>query len=157
MRLLYLFSAVVLVSSGSLGGCASGPPPMEELTRARTLVDQAEKAQAGRYAAADLQRAHDKLSAADAANQSGKYDVARRDAEAAAIDADVAAARASEAQALTALDEVQRGNETLRSETGRAGEAGAGSPPDLQAFPATTPAPAPQRDRLPPPDTGTPR
>jgi len=82
MRLLHLYSAVVLTSA--LASCAAGPPPSEELTRARALVDQADKGLAGRYAAADLQRAHDELSAADAANRNSQYDVARRAAEAAA-------------------------------------------------------------------------
>ena len=131
---------------------------MEQLTRARTLVDQAEKGQAGRYAPADLQRAHDELSAADAANESGKYDVARNDAEAAAADADVAVARAAQGQALAALEEVRRGNEALRVEVRRGGDGGAS--PDLQEYPSTTPGtPAgapPEPERAPPPDTDSP-
>src|SRR5690348_6242727 len=94
--LVTLCFAGAVLSGASLSGCAAGPAPSEELTRARTLVDQAEKAQAGRYATADLQRAHEELGAADAANQHGKYDTARREAESAAVDADVATARAAE-------------------------------------------------------------
>lgn len=152
MRLLHLYTAVVL--SSALVGCAAGPPPSEELTRAHALVDQADKGQAGRYAAADLQRAHDELSAADAANQNSQYDVARRDAEAAAVDADVATARASEAQALAALDEVKRSNEALRTATGGGGDDTVA--PALEAYPAVPPPPPP-RDRALPPDTERPR
>jgi len=153
MRLLHLYSAVVLTSA--LASCAAGPPPSEELTRARALVDQADKGLAGRYAAADLQRAHDELSAADAANRNSQYDVARRAAEAASVDADLATARASEAQALAALDEVKRSNEALRTAT--SGAADDTVAPALQAYPAAPPPPPPPRDRAPPPDTDSPR
>ena len=44
---------------GLAGGCATqGPQPTEEMTRARTLIEQADRSGAQRYAAADLQRAH---------------------------------------------------------------------------------------------------
>ncbi|HET9330325.1 MAG TPA: DUF4398 domain-containing protein [Steroidobacteraceae bacterium] len=145
-----------MVLSSALASCAAGPPPSEELTRARALVDQADKGQAGRYAAADLQRAHDELSAADAANRNSQYDVARRNAEAAAVDADVATARASEAQALAALDEVRRSNEALRTATATSGAADDTVAPALQAYPAAPPPPPP-RDRTPPPDADSPR
>ena len=57
--------AVAAALCGSVAGCATqGPQPTEELTKARTLVQEAEKAQAQRYAAPDLQRARDELSSA---------------------------------------------------------------------------------------------
>jgi len=91
------------------GGCATqGPQPTEEMTRARTLIEQADRQGGQRYAAADLQRAHDELSNADKANADRKYDDARRYAEAAAADADVAAARAAAGEAQRAAHEVGR-------------------------------------------------
>jgi hypothetical protein len=48
---------------------------------------------AQRYAAADLQRANDEFSNAERANGEKKYDDARRYAESAGADADVASAR----------------------------------------------------------------
>jgi hypothetical protein len=108
--------AAVLVC-GLAGGCATqGPQPTEEMTRARTLIEQADRAGAQRYAAADLQRAHDELSNADKATADKKYDDARRYAESAAADADVATARASAGEAEKAAHEVKQGNETLRQE-----------------------------------------
>jgi hypothetical protein len=140
---------------GVIGGCATqGPQPTEELTRARTLIQQAEKADAQRYAAADLQRARDELSSAELANSKGSYDAARMYAESAGADADVAAARASAGEALRAADEARQANSTLRQESQRAVESSSGTPPaptrsDLQAYPPAAPArPAP-----PPPDT----
>src|ERR1700744_6508609 len=74
--------AATAIACGLAGGCATeGPPPSEELTRAQTVIDQADKAGVQRYAAADLQRAHDELSNAERANGEGKYDEARRCAE----------------------------------------------------------------------------
>jgi hypothetical protein len=87
------------------------------MTRAKTLVEQADRSAAQRYAAADLQRAHDELSNADKANGERKYDEARRYAESAAADADVASARGSAGEAQNAAQEVQRSNQTLRQES----------------------------------------
>lgn len=115
-RLLGITPAAVLLC-GLAGGCATqGPQPTEEMTRARTLIEQADRSGAQRYAAADLQKAHDELSNADRANAEKKYDDARRYSEAAAADADVAIARAGAGDAQHAAQEVQQSNETLRQE-----------------------------------------
>jgi hypothetical protein len=114
-----LMTAAVFLC-GFAGGCATqGPQPTEEMTRARTLIEQADRAGGQRYAAADLQRAHDELSNADKANAEKKYEDARRYAESAAADADVAAARAQAGDAQHAAQEVAQGNETLRQESSR--------------------------------------
>ena len=143
---------------GVIAGCATqGPQPTEELTRARTLIEQAEKAEAQRYAAPDLQRARDELSSAEVANSKGSYDAARNYAESAAADADVAAARASAGEALRASHEAGQANSTLQQESQRAVESSSGTPPapttrsDLQAYPPASPArPAPPTDMSPP-------
>ena len=143
---------------GVIAGCATqGPQPTEELTKARTLIEQAEKAEAQRYAAPDLQRARNELSSAEVANSKGSYDAARSYAESAAADADVAAARASAGEALQGAHEAAQGNSTLQQESQRAVESSGGtspapSRPDLQAYPPASPArPAP-----PAPDTSPP-
>jgi hypothetical protein len=118
-RLLGFIPAAVLVC-GMAGGCATqGPQPTEEMTRARTLIEQADRSGAQRYAAADLQKAHDELSNADRANADKKYDDARRYAQSAAVDADVAIARAGSGDAQRAAQEVAQSNETLRQESAR--------------------------------------
>ena len=89
------------------------------MTRAKALIEQADRVGAQRYAAADLQRAHDELSNAERATGEKKYDDARRYAESAAADADVATARASAGEAQRAAHEVMQGNETLRQESDR--------------------------------------
>jgi Domain of unknown function (DUF4398) len=121
-----LIPAAALLCGFACGCATQGPQPSEEMTRARTLVDQADRSGAQRYAAADLQRAHDELANADKAVADKKYDDARRYAESAAADADVASARASDGDAQRAAHEVRQSNDTLRQ------EANAGTP-------ATTP------------------
>jgi hypothetical protein len=152
--------AVAAVLCGSAGGCAThGPQPTEELTKARTLVQEAEKAQAQRYAAPDLQRARDELSSAELANTKGDYDVARSYAESAAADADVASARASAGESLRAAHEAEEGNRVLQRETERAAQGGAAAEPsssELQSYPQATPArPAPPPAQSSPPEPQT--
>src|SRR5260370_25324606 len=114
------FIPVAVLLCGFAGGCATqGPQPTEEMTRAKTLIEQADRSGAQRYAAADLQRAHDELSNADKANSEKKYDDARRYAATAAADADVAAARSAAGEAQHAAQEVAQGNETLQQESAR--------------------------------------
>jgi hypothetical protein len=110
-------------------GCASeGPAPREEMARAHTLVDQADKSSAQRYAAADVQRAHDELNSAERFYGEKKFDEARADAESAAADADLATARGSAAEAQHAASEVTKGNSTLRQEAQRDTDAQANQP-----------------------------
>jgi len=137
----------VLTTAGGfalLAGCATqGAQPTEELARARTLIEQADKAQAQRYAAPDLQRARDELSSAELANSKREFDAARSYAESAAADADVAAARAAAGEALQAANDAREANRTLQQESERANEAGAPPPrSDLRAYPAVPSGPA---------------
>jgi hypothetical protein len=152
--------AVAAALCGSAAGCATqGPQPTEELTKARTLVQTAEKAQAQRYAAPDLQRARDELSSAELASTKGDYDVARSYAESAAADADVANARASAGEALRAAHEAEQANQALQRETERATQGGAASgpsPSELRSYPPATPAtPAPPPPESSPPEPQT--
>src|SRR5688500_3019163 len=59
--------AIGVILAGAVAGCASQPPPNEELTRARTLIGQAEQTQAQQYAGAELEQARTKLRLADQA------------------------------------------------------------------------------------------
>jgi len=124
--------AVLLPAALVLSGCASGPRPTAQLVRASTLVSEAEKGQAQRYAAADLQRARDELSEAQTADSDRKYDDARSLAEKAAADADLASARAASGSARQSADEVHRSLDTLRQqlENGTAPSGNTGPGPD---------------------------
>ncbi|HEV2704236.1 MAG TPA: DUF4398 domain-containing protein [Steroidobacteraceae bacterium] len=114
-----LLWAPVFLSTLAAGCVTEGAPPVEEVTRARAVVEQADKAGAQRYAAADLQRAHDELTSAEQANAQQKFDEARWYAQAAEVDADLATARNSAGAAQQAAHEVVKANDTLRQESGR--------------------------------------
>lgn len=109
-------SAAALLAASALGGCASQPKPTAQLVRASTLVSEAEKDQAQRYAAADLQHARDELSAAKTAESDGNNDSALRLAERAAADADLASARAASGKAQQSADQVRRSIDTLKQQ-----------------------------------------
>ena len=109
-------------------GCATNANrPTSEITRARTLIEQAEKSGAQQYAAADLDQARNKLRLANAAVEAGKNDEARARANEAASSAELAQARATSGQAKKAADEVQNGTDTLEREANR--NQGAAKPP----------------------------
>jgi hypothetical protein len=94
---------------------------MEQITRATTLIEAADQGgNAQRYAAADLQRAHDELADAKRADTAGKYTEARTFAESAAADANLAAARGAAGDSKRAAQEVAQSNAMLRGEANRA-------------------------------------
>ncbi len=100
-------------------GCASGPRPTAEITRARTLIEQAEKSGAQNYAAVELDSARNKLREADAAAKQGDNDSARARANEASAAAELAAARTSSAEAQKAAVDSQKGTDTLQREATR--------------------------------------
>jgi hypothetical protein len=127
-------------------GCATEPPrPTEEMTRARTLIEQAEQNGAQRYAAADLQEARDKLQQSDQAASKGNTRDAQWLATEASADAQLAAARASSGKADDASRQVDQDLATLRSQTVQ----GTASLPSQNATPPPPPtapsySPSPQ-------------
>lgn len=126
-------AAAGVLAVGSLGGCASRPPPKPtaQLVRARTLITVAENDQAQRYAAAELQRARDELDGARTAEADHEYGRARQLAESAAADADLASARAANGKAQEAAAQVHRSLDTLKQQLQQsptpAGDSGPGS------------------------------
>lgn len=125
------------VACAWLAGCESeGPAPREEMARAQALVNQADKSNAQRYAAADLQRAHDELATAQREFDARKFNEARAEAESAAVDADLASARATAGQEQQAAHQVTQGNSSLRTEATRAADASAAAPPSTPSPPS---------------------
>jgi glycerol-3-phosphate dehydrogenase len=116
-------------------GCATNQPS-PEITRAQTLIEQAEKAGARQYAADQLDSARSNLRLATAAQRDGKDVEARNRANEAAADAELAQSRAQSGLAQKSADEVQRSTEVLQRETERT----QGLPPALPSpSTATTP------------------
>jgi Domain of unknown function (DUF4398) len=108
-------AAIGLLSAG----CASGPQPTAEITRARTLIEQAEKSGAQRYAAVELDSARNKLREADALAKKGDNDTARARANEASAAAELAAARTSSGEAQKSAEETQKSTDALQREATR--------------------------------------
>ncbi|MDR7194166.1 DUF4398 domain-containing protein [Luteimonas terrae] len=81
-----------------LAGCASTPPPTEELAAAQLSVARAGDADADQYAPGDIEQARRALSQAQAAMGAGRGDEARTLALSASALADLAHARARQAE-----------------------------------------------------------
>jgi Domain of unknown function (DUF4398) len=140
-----------------LAGCASGPPPQTtaDLSRAHTLVAEADRSGAQEYAPADLQKARDEAQQAD---QLAGHGDAKADwlANEAAVDAQLADARAANGKAQHDLKDQRRTLETLRGEENRQLQA----PPSGASPGETSPNGAQQPNQLqdvpPPPNTANP-
>ena len=101
----------------AIASCESGPRPVAELSRAHTLVEQAEQAGAQQFAGADLGSARNKLQQAD--QKDTNAELALRLAQEASVDAQVAVARARVGKAEQAVTEINASLESLRRETNR--------------------------------------
>jgi hypothetical protein len=121
LRRLVLSTSAPLLCILATGCATDQSKPTEELTKARSVIQQADKGDTQRYAAADLQRAHDELSSAERAADNRKYDDARRFAENAEVDADLATARGNSGAAEHAVQEIRQSMETLKQESERKG------------------------------------
>jgi hypothetical protein len=120
LRMITWSMAGALVCAAAAGCATEGVKPTDELTKAHTVVEQADKGgNAQRYAAADLQRAHDELADADRADGQQKYSEARYFAQRAEVDADVAIARGNAAEQQKAAADVAQGNNALQQESER--------------------------------------
>jgi len=111
-----------------VGACASTPPaPPAELDAARTAITNAEKANAGRFAAAELGEAREKLALADSSLNGKNPDeealiVASQRADEARVSAELASARTEAAKAVAVNKELSQGGDALNEEMQRAGD-----------------------------------
>lgn len=93
-----MLQGLALAGVLGLAGCASTPPPTEELAAAQLSVTRAADADADQYASADIQQARRALSQAQAAMGMDRADEARTLALSASALADLAHARARQAE-----------------------------------------------------------
>lgn len=140
MRANGVLATLVLAAGTLIAGCASGPPRQTtaDLIRAQTLVAQAESTGAQQYAAAELRAARDKVQQAD---QLADHHPARADqlANEAAADAQLASARAQNAKAQQAVEDVNRSLQALREESEQSGGDAAATPPSTEPDAAPPP------------------
>ncbi|KAA0686802.1 DUF4398 domain-containing protein [Azospirillum brasilense] len=101
-------AAVILSASVGLAACAgSVPPPTAQLGASAQAIQQAERAGALQHAPAEFQSAREKLAAADAAMREDERTQARRLAEQAQADAELATVRSQRATAQQAASAVR--------------------------------------------------
>ncbi len=106
---------------GVLGatGCSSARPPEAAVAQAELAVRQAAESKAPVYAPTELRVAQEKSQGAQRALSAEEYDQARRLAEQAVTDAQLAQARANAAEAQKNTEEVRKTINALRSEANR--------------------------------------
>lgn len=102
-----------------MAGCASTPPPTEQLAVANAAVANASSAGGGDLAAGELQTARDKLDRAKVAIAAKDYDQARPLLQEAQVDAQLAEARARSLTSRKAVGQLQEGIQVLREELDR--------------------------------------
>jgi len=100
-------------------GCA-GKPPLETLSKAELAVQEADKRTASQHAPLELQTAREQLGKAKQAMDDEEYDEARRLADQALVNAQLAEAKAGAEKARQAAAELQKSIQTLRAELERA-------------------------------------
>lgn len=102
-----------------IGGCASMPPPTEQMAVSKAAVISANSAGGNEYAPIPLKTAMEKMDAAERAMAEQNYPLARRLAEQAQVDAQLAAVTSRSAKAQKAARELQEDNRVLRQEIDR--------------------------------------
>lgn len=111
-----LVPAALLIA---LLGCAGEPPPNAQLAVARAAVGEASRSGAVEHAPEDLSTARDKLARAEEAIKAGDNADARRLADEASMDAQLATAKARTAVATVAGSEARPGSTSSPPATGR--------------------------------------
>lgn len=108
---------IALAATALVAGCASSPTaPREEVAAAELAVQQVQGTEAERYAPDDVRQAGNKLEAAKSAMLDEDYVKARRFAEQALIDAQVADVRADAARSGEVLAQSEESIEALERE-----------------------------------------
>jgi hypothetical protein len=113
-------TAVGLAGVLMLAACASTPPaPTASLQAAQQAIDAAERVEAGRYAASELDDARTQLASADKAVSEQRMIMAQQFAENSRANAELASARAADAKAKEVNEEMKRSTSTLVEELRR--------------------------------------
>ena len=100
-------------------GCASMPPPTEQLAVSKAALSNASSAGGQQFAPVPLSLAIEKMDAAAKAMAVEDYELAKRLAEQAQVDAQLATVTSRSAKAQNAARELQESNRVLRHELDR--------------------------------------
>jgi hypothetical protein len=102
-----------------LAACASTPPPTASLQAAHQAISDAERADAGHYAPAELGEARSKLASADTDVSEQKMTMAEQFADESRIEAQLASAKTADVKAKAVNDETTHSTGTLIEEMQR--------------------------------------
>jgi len=117
---MLLNACLVTLSMVALSGCATkSPAPEEQVTMAAQSIAQAESSGAVKFAPVELKSARDKLSQAKLAMDKEENVKARRLADEAMVDANLAEAKARSAKSQLVVDELKESIRVLQEEMGR--------------------------------------
>lgn len=97
-------------------GCTMTKPPTESISAAELSLRAAAEARADEFAPMDLQKARESLEASKKALAGGKYDEARRFAERAQVEAELAEAKSDAEITRVAADRLRQRTVALRQE-----------------------------------------
>ena len=100
-------------------GCASIPAPTEQIAVSKEAVESANSAGGNEFAPLQLKSVMDKMDAAERAMTVENYALAKRLAEQAQVDAQLASATARSAKAQKAASALLEDNHVLRQELNR--------------------------------------
>lgn len=107
-----------------IAGCSMVGPPKDSVAAADLAVREASKSKAPQYSPLELRRATDKLDEAKRAMDKKEYIRARRLADEALVDAQLAEAKAASEDARRDASDVRQSLETLRREAERSSRGG---------------------------------
>ena len=110
---------VSVVAAIFMAGCATIPAPTAQMAVSKAEISNASSAGGNEFAPQPLKSAMEKMDAAEQAMANRDYQRARRLAEEAQVDAQLAAATARSAKAQKAARELQEDNRVLRQEIDR--------------------------------------
>jgi hypothetical protein len=111
----WLATAPLVAGALVAAGCSTAPPTAT-MTAAEVAVRDAEESGAGERAALELRLAREKLDSAKRALDDHEWDLARRLAEEAYVDAQLAEVRARSAEARADAENVRRTADAVRDE-----------------------------------------
>src|SRR3569832_2429975 len=110
MEYRHAVTAVIVGAVFSLAGCASAPPPKEQLAVSKAAVENASTADSTEFAPVELRAAREKLSEAERAMTNKKNTRAHRHAEETEKEARHTQTKAASAKAEKAVAEAQEAN-----------------------------------------------
>jgi len=115
-----LRAAAGLAGALMIAACASTPPaPTGQLQAAQLAISNAERTEAGRYAAGELGEARTKLAYANTAVQEERMIAAAQLADQSRVEAELASAKTAAVKAKVVNDEMKRSTGTLIDEMQR--------------------------------------